>query len=142
MTRIDFYVISRAEDAGPVPLGCHLCEKAVKAGHTVYVYAPDGGLLEDFDSALWTFRQNSFVAHEYAEQCADTDITPVLLGRREPPDSHRQVLLSLAAEVPPFFSRFERVLEIVCGSPAEHARARERYRFYKQRGYEPSTHKL
>lgn len=142
MTRIDFYVVPEAEDPGPVPLCCRLCEKSMKSGQRTYVYAPDGSLIDDVDSALWTFRQGSFVAHEFADQCEDTDLTPVLLGRAEPPDSHHGVLINLGNEVPPFFSRFERMLEIVCGDGGSRARARERFGHYRDRGYELQTHKL
>ena len=41
---------------------------------------------------------------------------------------------------PPFFSRFARLAEIV---PADAAAAgRERYRFYRERGYELRAHNL
>lgn len=142
MTRIDFYVIPEAEDPGPVPLCCRLCEKSMKSGLKTYVWAPDGSLIDDVDAALWTFRQGSFVAHEYAERCEDTDLTPVLLGRGEPPESHHGVLINLGGEVPDFFSRFERLLEIVCGDARARADSRKRFQFYRDRGYALETHKL
>jgi len=46
------------------------------------------------------------------------------------------LLINLHNECSPFFSRFERVIEIV-GDNAEDSRmGRERYKFYKDRGYE------
>ena len=50
------------------------------------------------------------------------------------------VLVNLHAEPPPFFSRFERLAEIVGVDGL--AAGRERFRFYRERGYEMRTHDL
>ena len=64
------------------------------------------------------------------------------IGDREPPDSHRDVLINIADEVPRFFSSFERVLEPVFGDSEQRAVARARFGFYRERGYALQTHKL
>lgn len=144
MTRIDFYLLP--EDAGPaagaVMTACKLCDKAVGAGHRVYVHVPDAALADDFDGALWSFRQGGFIAHERHDgQAALAEPLPaVLIGRGEPPTSHQAVMLNLGLEVPDCFSRFERVLEIVAGDPEGRAKSRERFKFYRDRGYELKTY--
>jgi DNA polymerase III subunit chi len=50
------------------------------------------------------------------------------------------VLINLHETPPPFFSRFERLAEIVSEDGA--AAARERFRFYRERGYELRTHNM
>ena len=52
------------------------------------------------------------------------------------------VLINLHDAAPPFFSRFERLAEIVGADEAGTAAARERFRFYRERGYELRTHNL
>ena len=52
------------------------------------------------------------------------------------------MLINLHASPPPFFSRFERLAEIVGIDEAEASAARKRYRFYRERGYELRTHNL
>jgi DNA polymerase-3 subunit chi len=52
------------------------------------------------------------------------------------------VLVNLSAEPAPFFSRFERLAEIVGVGEAEVAAGRERFRFYRERGYELRAHNL
>ena len=49
---------------------------------------------------------------------------------------------NLNAEPPPFFSRFERLAEIVGKDDADVVAGRERFRFYRERGYELRTHNL
>lgn len=142
MTRVDFYVLPD-DEIGPVLTVCKLCEKAAGAGLKIYVHAPDPALLDDIDTALWTFRQGSFVAHERVD--ADGHCAPlaaVALGGAAPPDTHGDVLVNLAAEVPSFFSRFERVLETVHGDESTRGQARTRFAFYKERGYPLHTHRL
>lgn len=145
MTRVDFYVQPEAGGPGDsaVLTACKLAEKAAAQGLKVYVNAPDPALAEDFDGALWSFRQGGFIAHErYTGQALDEPLPPVLVGAGEPPESHHGVMLNLGSEVPPFFSRFERVVEIVAGDGAQRAQSRERFKFYRDRGYELKTTNL
>lgn len=139
MTRIDFYLLSAAS-GGPVAAVCRLCEKAASAGHRLYVLAHDDAGIVSLDDALWSLRQGGFTAHErYASNPLEAPLPPVLIGRVEPPDSHRGILVNLTDEVPPWFSSFERVLEVVPEAPEQRARSRDRYRFYRERGYELGT---
>jgi DNA polymerase-3 subunit chi len=52
------------------------------------------------------------------------------------------VLVNLESTVPPWFGRFHRVAELVGGDDSARAAARERYRFYQDRGYTLNTHRL
>src|SRR3546814_14519636 len=72
----------------------------------------------------------------------DEPLPSVLIGAVEPPETHHGVMLNLGLEVPDWFSRFERVLEIVAADAEGRAKSRERYKFYRDRGYELATHKL
>ena len=66
----------------------------------------------------------------------------MLLGHDEAPADRTDLLINLGAEVPLFFSRFERVAEIVSGENEDRALARDRFRFYRDRGYSLNTHRL
>jgi DNA polymerase-3 subunit chi len=55
---------------------------------------------------------------------------------------HDEVLINLRDETPSMFSRFRRLIEIVSVEDADRAAARERFRFYRDRGYEIRTHQL
>lgn len=142
MTRVDFYVIPDADD-GPLPTACRICDKAVTAGHRVHVHVPDAALAQSLDKMLWTWKQGSFIAHEPVAAVQESPpAAGVLLGGSDPRPDHLDVLLNLADEVPPFFSRFERVVEIVHGNEQERSRSRARFKFYRDRGYALETHKL
>lgn len=142
MTRVDFYVLPDAADEGPLPTACRLCEKAAGSGKRVHVHAPDDEVAREFDRLLWVYKQGSFVAHERVGASADSGPAAVLIGGAEPLPSHCDVLVNLGADVPAFFGRFERVLEIVHGDAAARGASRARFKFYRDRGLSPETHKL
>jgi DNA polymerase III subunit chi len=142
MTRVDFYVLPEASDEGPLPTACRLCEKAVGSGKRVHVHAPDEEVAREFDRLLWVYKQGGFVAHERVGASQDPAPASVLIGTGEPLPSHRDVLVNLAPAVPEFFDRFERVLEIVAGDTATRGASRGRFKFYRDKGLTPETHKL
>ncbi len=140
MTRIDFHVLPEDSENGIALTACQLCEKAVADGRRVHIHAPTQAA--EVDKLLWTFRQGSFIAHERLGTTTEEPRPSVLIGDGEPQASHHDVLINLDAEVPSFFSRFELVLEIVHGDAASRAKSRERFKFYRDRGYTLETHKL
>ena len=145
MTRVNFYVLAEAAGQQRPVFACRLAEKAFSHGMRIYIHTDSPGETARLDELLWTFRDGSFLPHLPAENIAECDpemLTPVLVGHSEAPDGLDGLLINLSAEVPPFFSRFERVAEIVGGDEPGRERARERFRFYRDRGYELETHNL
>jgi DNA polymerase-3 subunit chi len=141
MTRVDFYLLSDTSDSARSLFTCRLAEKAFQQGHQIYINTESSIQLMQLDDLLWTFRAGSFLPHA-VDNGKESDLQRVLLGHnREPRDSH-DVLVNLSSNVPSFFSRFNRVAEIVGGNDARRLEARERYRFYKDRGYILDTHEI
>ena len=140
MTRIDFYVLPE-HGTDRALTGCRLTAKAYARKHRVYLHAGSPAEVDHLDELLWTFRDASFVPHRPADDDRLPE-APVVIGCAEPPHGHDDVLVNLTEEVPPFFSRFERVVELVPAEPQAKQRARDRFRFYQERGYQPDTHQL
>lgn len=138
MTEIDFYVLSGDEPGRRELLACRIAEKAYSLGHEVFMHVPDQAAARRLDDLLWTFREGSFLPHALA----DGDPAPVVIGAGVEPPATTFLLINLTAEVPAFFSRFERVAEVVSEEPAIRDAGRERFRFYRDRGYSLRTHKL
>lgn len=140
MTRIDFYILPEAGGSDPVVAAAKLCDKAVGAGHSLYVTSSNLAQLAALGDLLWTQRQGSFIAHEhYLREAPQEPLPQVLLGESEPPAGWQDILLNLSPDVPPWFSRFERVLEIVPGDAESRAKCRDRFKFYRDRGYPLKT---
>ena len=140
MTRIDFYLQQAGANANLETLVCRLVDKAFGQGHQVYVLTPDQATATRLDHLLWTFSPGSFVPHALCG--AELPATPVLIGPQEPPAAWQDTLVTLSPEIPGCFSRFERVAEFVAANEDAKQRARERFRFYRDRGYPLETHEI
>ncbi|MBD3618216.1 MAG: DNA polymerase III subunit chi [Chromatiales bacterium] len=140
MTRVDFYILGDDARAGRHLTACRLAEKAWGMGHRVHLHAASAEEAVMLDELLWTFRDGSFLPHERVTE-AGADC-PVTLSECWEPTGECEVLINLAPEVPGFFSRFERVAEIIDRDEAARRLGRERFRFYRDRGYPLATHEL
>jgi DNA polymerase-3 subunit chi len=137
MTAIDFYthVSDRLEVAAK------LVAKALAQHGNVRVLTPDPATTDALDRLLWLQPPIGFVPHCRADSRLAAE-TPVWIDHALEHQGPAAVLINLHAAPPPFFSRFERLAEIVGVGDVDAAAARERYRFYRERGYELRTHNL
>ncbi len=141
MTRVDFYILPDQAEKNRLILACRLAEKAFKQGHSIYIHTASEQSSTQLDELMWTFRQGSFVPHQLA--ATDGEHAPILIGhQQEAPDGQADVLLNMTAEVPLFFSRFQRVAELVNQADEIRTQARTRFKFYRDRGYPMQTHNL
>lgn len=139
MTRIDFYVLDGHDPGQRLRTACKLISKAFGLGHRIHVHTGSPALSRQMDELLWTFRDVSFIPHEVE---GDDPDCPVQICHGREPVRAGEILVNLDESVPLFFSRFERVAEIVNQEPAVRDAGRERYRFYRDRGYALTHHRL
>jgi len=142
MTRVDFYVLDSAAPQARQRFACRLASKAYGLGHRVYVHADSGGEAQLLDELLWTFSDRSFVPHALWTSTAPHELPPVLIGHGAEAPAGTELLINMGAEVPLFFSQFNRVAELVCQEQASLRCARERFRFYRDRGYHLESHDI
>ncbi|MCG6969019.1 MAG: DNA polymerase III subunit chi [Gammaproteobacteria bacterium] len=141
MTQIDFYILSDTSPNAGALFACKLVEKAYHLKHTIYVNTHNQPQAEHLDELLWTFNQGSFLPHTLnvqQESCAE----PIVIGNTDQSTTFHDVLINLDQQVPAFFSQFERVAEIVSGDDAARNQGRQRYKFYRDRGYALNTHNI
>ncbi|WP_124950690.1 DNA polymerase III subunit chi [Sulfuriferula thiophila] len=137
MTRVDFY--SNAPDK--LELARSLVNKAYRQGLSVMIHSTDAQILADIDQRLWAAPATGFLPH-CATDAAHAAQTPVVLGADIGDLSHTDVLINLNDTTPSFFSRFERLIEIVSLDETDRETARQRWIFYKQRGYALTNHDM
>ena len=138
MTRIDFYLNATSK----LHVACKITSKAVHRQMRVLIIAPDDLVAREIDRLMWTISATGFLPHCMSSDSLAQD-TPVLIARNADTLHHDEVLLNLGLQPPASFSRFKRMVEIVSGSDeADKQAARERFRFYKDRGYELHHHDL
>jgi len=144
MTDIDFYILSDDTPQNYQLMMCRLTEKIHTLGHRIHIHTDSADLAGQLDELLWTFKKSSFLAHQIQQDNdnGESETPAIAIGINEEPKTPADVLVNMAASVPLFFSRFERVTEIVCPQEEHKISARERYGFYRDRGYKITSHNI
>ena len=137
MTQIDFY--THVNDK--LHTVCQLVAKAYERKLKVLVFTPDSGMSNKIDNLLWTVSAIGFLPHAIAGSDVAAE-SPIIIDHRGEELAHDNVLVNLRNEWPPFFSRFQRLIEVVSQNEADRLAARERYSFYRDRGYPIKSHNL
>ncbi len=104
----------------------------------VLVYVPAGERCEQLDRLLWTQPAIGFVAHCRADDKLAAE-TPVILASGLDNPLHDNCLVNLSDEIPPGFSRFRQLIEIVSAEDGDRLPGRARFRHYRERGYPLET---
>jgi DNA polymerase III subunit chi len=135
MTQVDFHT-----NVGDKLLyACRLARKAYQAGQPLVVTG-EAAVLREFDTQLWTFSALDFIPHCGIDSALSAK-TPIVLTEQLNDVPHYGILLNLGLSVPEEFARFERLLEVVGDMPDDLEAGRERYRFYRDRGYSLNSYK-
>jgi len=137
MTSVDFYFNA----ADKLQVACRLAGKAMAQRKRLLIYAPQADTAQRIDRLLWTWQATGFVPHCAAHDPLASE-TPVLIATAAETDATCEVLLNLAPETPPAFERYQRLLELVAQDDEDRRAARERYKFYRERGYRIADHDL
>ncbi|MBT4522261.1 MAG: DNA polymerase III subunit chi [Halieaceae bacterium] len=139
MTRIGFYVIQTADPDQRLHIAARLTDKAFQQGHRVFINSSNEPEARQLDELLWSFRSDSFLPHTLA---SSGQVDAITVGWGQEPQQHNDFLINLTVEIPAFFSRFQRVAEVVSQDPASLAASRKSWVFYKERGYQLEKHDL
>lgn len=131
MTQIFFYHGA----ADKIAAACALLGGAYAKNKAMLVFAPDKEVASSIDRVLWTQSALSFIPHCRADSPLASE-TPILITDSLETIPQDERLMNLSQEVPPGFSRFQSLIEVVGQADDEREAARTRVRFYKDRGYE------
>lgn len=147
MTHINFYQIPGGFD-DLLTFTCRLSEKAWRRGIDVLIHSPDPVVVAALDARLWDYSATSFLAHDAPTPSMTSQILPgpTIIGisttADRDPGSYRGLLINLDTVAPNWFGRFDRLAEIVPDNVAARDAKRQRYRYYRDRGYPLTYHDL
>ena len=154
MTQIDFYLLQANHSATPsspgsensglesqLPFACRLIEKIYRMDKKIYIHSSSEAESGQISKSLWYQRKESFLAHDIINNNGESTGSPIEIGSRENTHNY-DVMINLADEVPSFVGRFDRVVELVSDNQQIKAKARQRYTYYRERGYPIKTHDL
>lgn len=138
MTSIDFY--TGADD--PIEVAARLVAKAWQQYGSVRVLTPDARATDALDRRLWMVPATGFYPHCRLSSPLAPD-TPIVVDESlEHHAGPAAVLVNLSPDPPPFFSRFERLADIVGRDEASAMAGRHRWKYYRDRGYAMQHHAL
>ena len=141
MTEVDFYILQPQAQGNRFTLACRLAEKAWRQGRRVLISTASEQEARHMDRLLWVYREQSFIPHGILGD-ADPNLNPVLISAGGDAGEEQDVLINLASDIPGFFSRFDRVAECVDNENNARTASRQRFRFYRDRGYPLNTHEI
>ncbi|ACE85801.1 DNA polymerase III subunit chi [Cellvibrio japonicus] len=139
MTQVDFYVLPETTSEARWLFACRLIEKVQRMGMDILVAVDNPEQAREFDELLWTFKPESFIPHQLLDI---QQPAPVQITYNQESGNHQGLLLNLSSGIPPYFDRFARLSEIVIQEEKALKTSRERFSFYKGRGYPIETRKL
>jgi len=139
VTRVGFYVVQATEAIQRLHVAVRLADKAFVRGHRIYINAVDKPQALALDELLWSYRPASFLPHALA---GDGPSEQIAIGWGQDPGEHDDLLINLRLEIPAFFSRFQRVAEVVTQDSDSLDALRRSWTFYKERGYQLEKHDL
>jgi DNA polymerase III subunit chi len=131
MTRIDFYF----NVSNKSKLLAELVQGALNKRRLVTVFADDAVKASEISVSLWQHEATSFMPNVLVNDTAAAQ-TPVVIHWQQEALLQDDMLINLTQAEPSFFSRFTHLVELVGDEEQDKMRARERYKFYRDRGYD------
>lgn len=141
LIRVDFYLLNNDQPQAAWLVACRLLEKAYHRGHRVFVYCDTSKDVEHLDELLWTYKDDSFIPHNIQGEGPEPP-PPIQIGCGAEPRGFNDILLNMAITIPPYFTRFKRVMEVVSGNDTAKEISRAHYREYRANHCELHTHPI
>ncbi|CAA0117758.1 DNA polymerase III subunit chi [BD1-7 clade bacterium] len=148
MTKVDFYLVPETDLTGRYQFACKLVQKTFRLGHRIYIHCPDEPSARQLDEVLWRFQTQAFLPHQLmdgntAGNAGDSDANDdICIGWQSPPQDHHDLLINLTDRIEPFFSRFQRVSEVLNSDEQVLALGRENFKAYRHKNYPLNWHDM
>ncbi len=123
-------------------LACELAADAWRLGKKVLIACETEQQALNLDEALWQREPEQFVPHNLSGEITNyaTPIEISWVGKRN--SQRRDLLISLQTSVPDFAQSFNHIIDFVPADETRKAQARERYKQYRQLGWQLSTEQV
>ncbi|UTF60890.1 DNA polymerase III subunit chi [Gilvimarinus sp. DA14] len=141
MTRIDFYVLKTASsEAERWQFAARVIEKAIKQKHQLLITLDTEAQCDALEETLLALKPESFLPFRRTEE--QNLQQPIVISCGEDCAQQHDLLINLSRTLPAFFSRFQRVIEVVVQQQDVLEYTREHWAFLKERGYPIHHHPL
>ena len=142
-SRVDYYLLDRAEPQALARYACRLLNKACQAGLRIFLLTESASQSEAMDALLWTSSDANFIPHALADSAeAASPLTKICIGHALPGAQGFDMLVNLQTGETLRGEQFERVAELVSSDPVHKSAARKRYAAWRTAGAEQNLHEI
>lgn len=144
MTEINFYANRNNTLDGRILLACRLVEKARQKEMQIHIHTDGYYTTRRMDEMLWIWNETSFIPHisDLSDNFEIETQEPVTISSHLPSKNKSDYLINLSNQRPEFFSNYLKMAEIIDQNETILTAGRERYSFYKQKGYTLNYYQL
>ncbi len=135
--QVDFYLLRNAA-LEVRQFACRLAAMAWERGHRVAMLVESEQAAEELDRLLWDFPPGRFIPHEAGPDGAAAPVWIASAASLKEGD----VVINLSPQPVAEPSRFRRLLEIVPKVEAQRRASREKFRYYRDRGFRAEMHEI
>ena len=145
MKKVIFYLLENstpANDAGVLFQEKLACEKIVEAWHSkqrVLVACQDQAQAERIDEYLWQLDTDDFVPHNLAGEGLKGGSPVEICWPQKRSSGTRHLLINLQQQFPEFAGVYRDIIDFVPVDDQQKSLARERYKAYKEAGFNLKT---
>jgi DNA polymerase-3 subunit chi len=144
MPQVEFHILSNTGVEAGIEHACQLVDQACQQQQTVFVRVDSEAVAQRIDELLWTFRDQAFIPHEIITASSPSNPRIVaLIGIDEiSPATFHSLLINVSNAFPSQIDGMHHVIEVVDTDPLHKQQARERYKLYRDKGYQLETHNI
>ncbi|MDO3382686.1 DNA polymerase III subunit chi [Gilvimarinus algae] len=140
MTRVDFYILPTAEPEHRLGFISRLVAKALRQRRQILIACDSDESAAGLEHALLHEQPESYIPFRRANEPDHQE--PVIIAVEQDCGEQHDLLISLGPQLPDYFSRFQRLIEVVVQEPQILEQTRKHWAFFKERGYPVHHHKL
>ena len=118
-----------------------LSEKTLKMRRKACIATRDAVHSKAVSEYLWTHDPTKFIPHSVDPEALNNELTALEL-RHDETSSHLDILINLTQKTPSQFSSFQRLVEIITKRKDSIEVGRQRFKWYRDRGYNIKVHKM
>jgi|AACY02.7.fsa_nt_gi DNA polymerase III subunit chi len=140
---VDFYLLNTLIHEDVHRFICRLVDKIYLLQKKIYIRVNSHEEGQRLDELLWTFRDISFIPHSYLGVNSVLDpMLSVTIATDKPSELDADILFNLSREVPAYFPKFSRIIEVVSEEKENKNQSRLKYKFYKAHNCQLITHNI
>lgn len=144
MNQVDFYLLSNQVTDGHFKLTSRLCNKLHRLDKSVLVLVNSDEQANALDEVMWGFSDTSFLPHTLSNNDNHTEHNKIVITNNsgQLAASKADVLVNLQDQIPNEHKHFPRIAEIVAPDEPAKQLARQRFKQYRDFGYQLEMHNI